>query len=51
MARKVITETQNEQPRIVQRSPLLPSHLMRANAAAVRAAVDNVTDCERHLSE
>ena len=52
MARKIITETKNEQPKIVQRSlVMLPSHLMRANAAAVRAAVDSVTDCERHLSE
>lgn len=43
MARQVITET--EQPKIVQTSPVtLPSHFMRANAAAVRAAVDNVTE-------
>ena len=52
MARQVITETKNEQLKIVQTSAVtLPSHFMRANAAAVRAAVDNVTDCERHLSE
>ena len=52
MARKVITETKNDQPKIVQTSPvMLPSHLLRANAAAVRPAVDNLTDCERQLSE
>jgi len=45
-----ITQTKNEPPRTVQTSPLsIPSHLMRANAADVFAAVLQIAGSRKRL--